>query len=281
MKNTLGKLLSQRHPILYFISVSLKRLKRYAYWYLSQTAYVSSFSKERLPFRIKKHQSVLLKKLGESDQQLQINKIVNLQIAHQNINGIIINPGETFSFCKLVGLPTKRKGYLNGMEITFGQARPGIGGGICQISNLIHWLVIHSPLTVIERYHHSYDPFPDDGRVLPFGSGATVFYNYRDYQFKNNTKFTFQINLWITDKCLEGELRVNQELDFAYHVFEMEHQFLKQEGLFFRKNEIWRNKIAKFEGGKILETELITKNFARVAYVPDSYSDKDKLNLVQ
>ncbi len=271
MGNSARKLLSQRHPFFYFLSVWVKRSKRYASWYLGSANYVKNRSSDKLPFRVKKHQSVLLKKLGESDMQLQINKVTNLKIALKTMNGAMIQPGETFSFCKLVGYPTKRKGYLYGMEISFGQARPGIGGGICQLSNLIHWLVIHSPLTVKERYHHSYDPFPDEGRVLPFGSGATVFYNYRDYQFVNNTNTIFQINLWLTDKCLEGELRSSTELDFAYHVYEKEHEFIKQEGLFYRKNEIWRNKIAKFEGGKILATELIAKNFARVAYTPDSY----------
>ena len=176
------KLLSQRHPILYFLSVWLRRIRRYADWFFDNRKYVSKRTNEKLAFRVKKHQSVLLKKLGDSDRQLQINKVTNLKIATNQIDGILIRPGETFSFCKLVGLPTKRKGYLLGMELTFGEARAGIGGGICQISNLIHWLVIHSPLTVKERYHHSFDPFPDDGRVLPFGSGATVFYNYRDYQ---------------------------------------------------------------------------------------------------
>lgn len=206
--------------------------------------------------------------------QLQVNKVTNLNIASKEITGILIRPGETFSFCKLVGLPTKAKGYLLGMELSFGEARAGIGGGICQISNLIHWLVIHSPLTVTERYHHSFDPFPDDGRVLPFGSGATVFYNYRDYQFTNNTTHTFQINLWFTDKCLEGELRIDTELDYAYHVIEKDHQFLRIDGQFYRKNEIWRNKILKFHSGKVIETELITKNFARVTYTPESYNDE-------
>lgn len=264
------KLLSQRHPILYFLAVGLRRVKRQIQWYTDSKKYSKTFSNNKLDFRIKKHQSVLLKKLGDSDVQLQLNKVTNIKLAIQNINGIIIKPGETFSFCKLVGLPTKSKGYLHGMELSFGEARAGIGGGICQISNLIHWLVMHSPLTVTERYHHSFDPFPDDGRVLPFGSGATIFYNYRDYQFTNNTNYTFQINLWLTDKCLEGELRINQELDYAYHVFEKDHQFLKIDGLYYRKNEIWRNKILKFEGGKIVDTELITKNFARVTYTPDT-----------
>lgn len=268
------KLLSQWHPVLYFAAVWARRIKRYSSWFFDGKKYVNKRSIEKLPFRIKKHQSVLLKKLGESDMELQVNKVTNLKIALKNIDGIIIRPGETFSFCKLVGLPTKRKGYLLGMELTFGEARAGIGGGICQISNLIHWLVIHSPLTVTERYHHSFDPFPDDGRVLPFGSGATVFYNYRDYQFTNNTNHTFQINLWLSDKCLDGELRIDKELDYGYHVYEKDHQFIKINEQFFRKNEIWREKILKFHSGKVVETELLTKNFARVTYTPDKYVEE-------
>jgi len=119
--------------------------------------------------------------------QLQYNKIKNLEIVVKKINGTIIQPGETFSFCKIVGLPTKKKGYKKGMELSFGKAKEGIGGGICQSSNLMYWLALHSALTVNERHHHSYDPFPDDGRVLPFASGATVFYNYLDLQITNNT----------------------------------------------------------------------------------------------
>jgi vancomycin resistance protein VanW len=271
------KLLSQRHPILYFAAVWTRRFGRYLDWYFGSKKYVSKRTTDKLAFRIKKHQSVLLKKLGESDMQLQVNKVTNLKIAIQNIDRILIRPGETFSFCQLVGLPTKSKGYLLGMELTFGEVRAGIGGGICQISNLIHWLVIHSPLTVTERYHHSFDPFPDDGRVLPFGSGATVFYNYRDYQFTNNTDHTFQINLWLTDKCLDGELRIDTELDYAYHVIEKEHQFLKIDGQFYRKNEIWRDKILKFKSGEIINTELITKNFARVTYTPDDFIEEKGL----
>jgi vancomycin resistance protein VanW len=272
------KLLSQRSEYIYFLAVWIKRLRRYYDWYFDRKNYAYSFSNEKLPFHVKKHQSVLLKKLGDSDMQLQINKVSNLKIAVKNIDGILIRPGETFSFCKLVGLQTKRKGYLDGMELSFGEVKSGIGGGVCQISNMINWLVIHSPLTVTEIYPHSYDPFPDDERVLPFGSGATVFYNYHDYQFTNNTDHTFQINLWLTEKYLEGEIRIDTDLDYEYNVMEKEHQFVKVNGAFYRKNEIWREKILKSNSGKIVSTELITKNFARVTYTPESFIEETAEN---
>lgn len=136
------------------------------------------------PFTCKKHQSLLRRKLGNSNPQLQENKITNLKIATSKIDGVIIKPGETFSFWKLVGRTTKSKGYIEGMQLKMREVKTGIGGGICQLANLLYWMALHTPLTVVERHHHSFDPFPDSGRTLPFGSGASVFYNYVDLRFK-------------------------------------------------------------------------------------------------
>jgi vancomycin resistance protein VanW len=243
-------------------------------WRFGSIVYTTETNQEKLPFRIKKHQSKLLKKLGDSDMRLQYNKIDNLKLVIEKINGTIIRPGETFSFCKTVGRPTKAKGYKEGMELSFGEAKSGIGGGICQSSNLLHWLAMHSPLTITERHHHSFDPFPDDGRVLPFASGATVFWNYLDFQLTNETEHTFQLNLWLTEKLLEGEIRVSEELDYAYHVKEKNHHFSLENGTYFRSNELWREKIAKFQSGKLLDTEFLFKNHAKVKYVPKGLENK-------
>lgn len=267
---------SQLHPLLYTLIVGLRRLARKLYWRTGNVKYASSNTRDLLPYRIKKHQSVLLRKLGEADMRLQHNKVTNLRLAIPHLDMLLIRPGETFSFCKLVGLPTARKGYLEGMELSFGEARPGIGGGLCQLANLINWLVLHSPLTITERHHHSFDPFPDDGRVLPFGSGAAIFYNYIDYQFHNPTPYTFQLHFWISEKCLEGELRIDTELEHAWHVYERNHEFLKTDGVFYRSNEIWRKKIAKFRSGEVLEDTLILKNHARMAYIPPTWRDVAK-----
>lgn len=264
------KLLSQRHPALYFISIWEKRIRRRIKWITDSKQYAEFYQQEKFPFRVKKHQSKLIKKLGETDMRLQYNKVDNLKIVVSKINGIILHPGETFSFCKIVGLPTKKKGYKEGMELSFGKPRTGIGGGICQAANLLHWLALHSPLEITERHHHSVDPFPDNGRVLPWASGAAIFYNYHDFQLTNNTSWTFQINLWLTDKLIEGEIRVSEELDFAFHIVEENHKFIKKDNQFFRSNEIWRKKIAKFRAGALLEKEMIYKNYGKVLYVPQN-----------
>ena len=73
------------------------------------------------------------------------------------------------------------------MRLSDGARGAGVGGGICQLANLLHWMVLHSPLTVVERSEHSFDPFPDNGRVLPWGVGCSIAYNYVDLVVRNDT----------------------------------------------------------------------------------------------
>lgn len=154
------------------------------------------------------------------------------------------------------------------MELSRGEARAGVGGGICQVSNLIYWLALHSPLEIVERYHHSFDPFPDQGRVLPFASGATVMYNYRDLRFRNNTKETFQLKFWLDEKCLNGDLRCTTRLPLAYKIIEKNHRFEEVNGKYFRANELWQRVIEKDRGGKLVDEIKVVANYAEVKYKP-------------
>lgn len=260
--------LSAQHPFIYYLRVRQKRFARYLYWYFSFHYFSKDKKEEKLDFCHFKHQSKLLKKLGETNLKWQINKIKNLQLAIEKLNGIIIYPGELFSFHRIVGKPTAKKGYLEGMELSFGEARPGIGGGLCQLSNLIHWMVLHSPLKVIERSNHSFDPFPDEGRVLPFGSGAALFYNYIDIILYNPTSITFQLNFWLTEKLLNGEIRANKPSLVKYHIFEKNHQFIKRKGRYYRSNEIWQSITEKGHNPSLLASRCLYKNFVIVKYQP-------------
>ncbi|MBV4477883.1 VanW family protein [Pseudomonas botevensis] len=261
------KPLSLYHPILYWMRVWQKRLFRQLAWHCTRKRYAQPVAMaERLPFRYLKHTSKLIRKLGDSDLTLQHNKVINLKLAVAAIDGVTIAPGEYFSFCRLVGRPSRKLGYVEGMELSFGEARRGIGGGICQLSNLIHWMAIHSPLVVVERSNHSFDPFPDDGRVLPFGSGAAIFYNYVDLVLHNPTDRSFQLKLKVGEQQLEGELLCDREREFRYHVFQLEHRFVREGERVYRENEIWREVRNKGQVGEVVERGMLYRNRVVVKY---------------
>ncbi|MBO8171944.1 MAG: VanW family protein [Bacillaceae bacterium] len=253
------------HPLLYHLRIRQKRTARHLQDYFSRTRFASTRQDDNLPFTCKKHQSLLRRRLGSSDPQLQENKIINLKIATSTMDGLLIEPGETFSFWKCVGKTTEKKGYIEGMLLSRGEVVTGVGGGICQLANLLYWMALHTPLKIVERHHHSFDPFPDDHRTLPFGSGAGVFYNYVDLRFYNPTERTFQIRTWVTDRHLKGAICIDREWPLSYHIEERNHRFVRHKGKNFRENEIWRRVIDKRTGNKIKE-ERIIQNFAEVKY---------------
>ncbi|HEX3078496.1 MAG TPA: VanW family protein, partial [Lachnospiraceae bacterium] len=143
----------------------------------------------------------------------------------------------------------------------------GIGGGLCQLSNLIYWITLHTPLTVIERYRHSYDVFPDSNRNQPFGSGATCVYNYRDLMIRNDTIQPYQLKLWLTESKLYGSWRVNGKPNENYEIYERDH-FIRKElfGKYSRNNTIYRKTLDN--EGHVISDEYITENHALMMYEP-------------
>lgn len=260
--------LSEIHPVIYKTRIKQKRAFRRIGDASKRVLFAADVSGVDLPFSVKKHQSLLRRKLGNSDPQLQENKIANLRIACPTIDSLLIKPGETFSFWNRVGEATLEKGYCEGMQLSRGEVVRGVGGGLCQLANLLYWMALHTSLEVVERHHHSFDPFPDENRVLPFGSGAGVFYNYIDLRFFNPTDLTFQVKLWLTDQHLKGSILSDSETPFSYHVFERNHRFLQKDGANYRENEIWRDVIDRRTGNKVSE-QLIVRNLSEVKYELD------------
>lgn len=229
--------------------------------------YAFCFKTEELPYKAASHETPLYRQLRNVDMWLQENKVNNLKLACKKLNGIILKPGETFSFWRLVGKPTKAKGFLEGMVLTNGTFTAGVGGGLCQLSNLIYWMALHTPLTVTERWRHTHDVFPDSNRTQPFGSGATVVYNYVDLQIKNDTPYEYQLKVSVGDHDLEGEWRSEQPLHLIYEIYESEH-VIKQEwwGGYMRHNEI-RRSVSDEHGNKVADN-FVTENHAIMMYEP-------------
>jgi vancomycin resistance protein VanW len=259
------KLFCEISPFTYELSVKKECLKRYIKDKLSGAKFARSKA-EALPVTVYKHNSLIRRTLGNTDAQLQENKAVNLALAAPLVDGILIKPGEVFSFCHLVGNCTKRKGYKVGLTISSGKASQGVGGGMCQFTNLLHWMALHSPLDVTELHHHNgYDLFPDFGRQVPFGLGTSILHNYIDYRVKNNTDNTFQFIVYTTDTHLCGELRAESPISCKYHIAEEDKHFVKRGEKYFRRNKVFRTKIDK-ETGATLENILICESNAEVLY---------------
>lgn len=260
------KLFCEISPLTYKISVHKCIALRNIQDAICQQEFALEKDTELLPVVVYKHTSLIRRKLGNVDLELQENKAVNLSIAAPLVDRIIIKPGETFSFWQLVGYPSEKKGYKTGLTIAKGQPSRDIGGGMCQFTNLIHWIVLHSPLDIVEHHHHDgIDLFPDFNRQVPFGTGTSILYNYKDYRFKNNTDQTFQLVTYTDSEYLHGELRCEKPLKQAYHIKSENEHFSRENGIVYRNGEIYRTVIDKITGNTI-EKRLVKTNHARVMY---------------
>ena len=264
--------LTQRHPWLLPAAMAVHRARRRTQWvrdgWSGRVVWAARHETDDLQVRVKQHGSLLLRELDPDRMHLQHNKVTNLRLATSRMDGLVIAPGETFSFNRVVGNCTRRKGYLDGIRLSNGAADAGVGGGICQLANLVHWMVLHSRLTVVERSEHSFDPFPDRGRVLPWGVGCSIVYNYVDLVVRNDTAHTFQLRTWVGERYLHGQLRSDVRPEHSYTVEARAEQFLRRDGQVFRRNQIWRRVIDRRSGEQVGD-ELVKSNCALVVYVPD------------
>lgn len=254
-------------PLTYKISAEKEILKRKIQNMTSKENFCKEKSADKLAELIFAHQSTIRRRLGNVDMRLQENKATNLKISAPKVNGILIRPGETFSFWQLVGRNSARNGYKEGMTIQKGEPKKGVGGGMCQFSNLIHWMVLHSDLTVTERHHHDQlDLFPDNNRTVPFGTGTSIVYNYRDYRFKNETDCTYQLLVWTDEDHLYGELRAERPIPYLYNIYTQDEKFVKEDdGHFYRTGVVVRETLDA-KDKSLLSRDVIQHNHARVVY---------------
>ncbi|MBQ7741724.1 MAG: VanW family protein [Bacteroidaceae bacterium] len=260
------KLFCEICPFTYRLSMEKEILKRKIKDMLHHTQFAKQRTESSLPVLVYKHNSLIRRRLGNVNMQLQENKATNLSLAVTHIDGLILRPGDTFSVWRQIGRTTRRKGYKEGLTIQHGRPSQGIGGGMCQLSNLIHWMVLHSDLTITEHHHHdALDLFPDFGRQIPFGTGTSISYNYIDYRIKNETSNTYQLRLWVDDEYLCGELRAAEAQPHTFHIHAENEYFSREEGVVYRNGEVYRDVIDCVTGDR-LESQLIRTNHARVMY---------------
>ncbi len=258
----------QRSPLRMALGKTWFIAKRRMQWHLPGKRYATSRSSAPLPHQHASHRTPLLRPLKGVDMWLQHNKVASLKVAASCIDGLLLRPGETFSFWRLVGKPTARRGFRTGLVLRNGQISQGIGGGLCQMTNLIYWMALHTELSITERWRHGFDVFPDEGRSQPFASGATCSYNYIDLQISNRTADTYQLRVWVVGDYLNGEWRADEKPRYAYQIVERDHAIRTEWwGGYSRHNSLHR--IARDHGtGAECGEEFITENHAIMMYAP-------------
>ena len=118
----------------------------------------------------------------------QTNRTTNLRLAANKINGVVLMPGETFSYNKVVGNRTAVAGYKPAGTYVGGKVVDGIGGGICQITTTLYNAVLYANLDIVQRSNHQFIPSYSSA-----SRDATVVYGAIDFKFKNNRAYPIKI----------------------------------------------------------------------------------------
>ena len=129
------------------------------------------------------------------------NRVTNLELASEKIDGTIILPGETFSYNKIVGERTIAKGYKEAAVYSGGKVVDGIGGGICQLSSTLYNAVIYANLEITERSNHRFLT-----SYVTAGRDATVSWGTIDFCFKNTRSYPIKIQSSVKNGVVTTEI---------------------------------------------------------------------------
>lgn len=166
------------------------------------------------------------------------NRIYNIKIGASKFNGILIAPGEIFSFNKALGEVSARTGYLPELVIKENKTIPEYGGGICQVSTTMFRAAVYAGFEIIERHAHA---FPVS-YYNPQGFDATVYQPSPDLKFKNNTEEYVLVQTKITGYNLIFEFYGKE--DGRKVVVKGPYQYdFRSDGSFKAKliQEVWKN----------------------------------------
>ncbi|MDO4182609.1 MAG: VanW family protein [Coriobacteriia bacterium] len=263
------KLFCEMNPVFYAISERKGIITRCLKNIFGGTKFAHEIDAKRLPNVVSSHHSHLIKKGPGIDPELQYNKATNIDLACRTFNGLIVHPGQVFSFWVCVGNPCKRRGYKEGRVIEGENLIHGVGGGLCNLGNTVHLVVLHSPLEVIELHHHSDALAADPGGVrVPYSAGTSVSYNYIDFRFRNNTDQDVQLCAWVEGEELYAELRSEREFPYTYELQEEGHHFHKEGDDYYRIGKIY--KVTKDRAtGEVINRELNWDNHSKVMFTHD------------
>lgn len=258
------KRLTQRFPWL----LPLRRKQRIAcfYWKMrfDKNRYAAEQSRSRLPYRVFETSCPMINRQTGFDLSFQENKVFNLKLAAKKVDGLRIRPGETFSFWQAVRYADRETPYKEGLVEINGRLTTEQGGGLCMLSNLLFWMLLHTPLTVLERHGHNAKDFPEPPSDAPMGVDATVAEGWLDLKVRNDTKDTWQLAIDFDGEHIVGRVYTDRDSGERYKVVNENLGYFRERGQIYEEVEVVRKRCGT--SGVVTGRELLYKNRCKIGY---------------
>ncbi len=143
---------------------------------------------------------------GHSDRPNIVN---NLELVCSFLDGVVIQPGEVFSYNDTIGERTVERGFLYGESFSGLEEGRSAGGGVCQGSSVLYVCALTAELEIVERVNHGIEV-----SYTPPGQDAAVSWGGPDFRFRNNTHFPIQITAKLADSQIQIQLLGTDERDY-------------------------------------------------------------------
>ena len=130
----------------------------------------------------------LLSQFSTSFTSSGYNRSNNIILSSEKLNGLVLMPGEEFSYNQAVGQRTRAAGFREAGAYSNGKVVQEVGGGICQVSSTLYNAVLYANLEIVERTNHYFNP-----GYVKAGLDATVSWGGPDFRFRNNRNYPIRI----------------------------------------------------------------------------------------
>lgn len=130
----------------------------------------------------------LLSQFSTSFTSSGYNRSNNIILSSAKLNGLVLMPGEEFSYNQAVGQRTRAAGFREDGAYSNGKVVQEVGGGICQVSSTLYNAVLYANLEIVERTNHYFNP-----GYVKAGLDATVSWGGPDFRFRNNRNYPIRI----------------------------------------------------------------------------------------
>ncbi|MEJ8554108.1 VanW family protein [Tepidibacter sp. Z1-5] len=200
------------------------------------------------------------------------NRSYNVKLASEKVNGILLNPGEEFSFNDTTGKRGLSQGFKMAPVIVQGQVQEGVAGGVCQVSSTLYNAVLYSGITITDRRNHT---IPSS--YVSKGRDATVSFGSIDFKFKNYYQNPIYIeNIVVSNKVIsrvygnvsdkkniEITTDITQTIPRQVEVKEDPAMLLGKERIDEKGRDGYRVDTYRvyYENGKVVKKELISKSY--------------------